>query len=174
MTTILVTGATLVVALVLAIIFRAWIRAVIERLAEALGWVWFVIMWTYPPILYGLGWSMHGIVQFIAKTVPGFESSIGMELLFLTCFGVLGAGVQWITSSNPNTRLGGLISDHVASVVWFGVTLTIAVYAYATNTSAYWLTFPAIYTLVELLLTGISGLRNAFQKNPTQAQLQPQ
>lgn len=170
MVTLIIGIVIAIVVFILAIRNRKWLATRVEKVQEGLGWAWFVIMWTFPPVLYGLGWAMTTIVQTVAQIIPGFEQSLGMELLILTVFAVLGVLVQWLTSASPVTRISQLVADHVISSAWAIITAALAGAMWGQGELTYWLLFPAIYAAIELILTGYTIVWNAFQRDQMQVQ----
>lgn len=137
------------------------------RLVETMGWVWFLIMWMFPPILVGIGWVMPSLHQKVSLPVPD-TALRGILILFIIA--VTGLIVQTMTASSPRTHLGALQLDQSVSIGWALILAAFAGVMYGKADLEWWVMLPTAYSGLEALLGGVFGLRNAFQKNPTQLQ----
>jgi|GEM_PF-3346725 len=163
----IVIGGLLILALmILLVFFYPRLAGTIRTIREGWGWVWFVLTWTFPPVLLFIAWcfdSMHGPMLPSALASPG-----GVIVVILGLIWIL--AVQITTANDPNTPLRVLKADFYVSASWAGILIAFAAYQGGRGHPQWWTVLPALVSWIDLCAGTRAALNNAWSKNPTQLQ----
>lgn len=148
--------------------FGKGLQAAGEKAATAMGWVLFVLNWTFPPILATIAYVMPALHQKVGFVIP--ENARGAVIVL----GLIGFSwlvfIQMLTANSPSTRLKELITDFLVSATWMLFFYGWAMRAHGVGNLEWWLALVAMFCTLDVVINTVIGFRNSFQKNPTQMQ----
>lgn len=159
-------GIVLLVFIVLALMhfFGAGMRRGVSSTMTALGWVLFLIIWSFPLAILLFGWSLPSLHQPATLNIP--DSARG-AIMILGVIGVIWLMFEILTTQYTDSR-SKLIMNVFISGVWTIVFCVFAGFEYGKGNLAFWEVLPAVFSATDLLTGIIAGISAAWNKNPTQ------
>jgi hypothetical protein len=121
-----------------------------------------LISWFFPLILLGISGVIPALQQPIEfDRAP--SSDVYGPLLVLTIIGVVWLTAENIMAASRNTTVRELQRDHIVSLLWATIILTLG--GYLLQEGLQWfIVVPWFITMADAFLSGYLGINNAAQK----------
>lgn len=145
--------------------FRTQIAAAFEGIKGTLGWVWWVLFWGFPPLFLGIAYATPSLHVSAGLPIP--DSALA-AVLILSALGGVWFIVQMLNAGSESARLNQLVSDFIIALAWTSLMLVGSGFQAGQSQLELWMALPTFFAGLDLAVNSVVGLRNAWQKNPTE------
>lgn len=166
MDTLLTWTPTIIVVVIGGLIAWAIYAKGFRKFFEGVGAWWNVIAGSGGWMLLGFGYAMPSFRAVAELPVPDkLKGGVAMLAVIAAAWALFDVITKFLASTKWL-----LFSGHLYSVLSALLLGGLAVYSYGSGGLRYFMIAPAFYSILLLCASGIAGIQNAWQKNPTQIQ----